>query len=479
MSIRARLSLFYTSLLAVSLLAFGVALYTLMATHLYRLADEDLEQQANHYVSLIAAGVFDAGLVETPTIPEEPPAFLFDERGTLIWRHGQFAPPPLQMLIASKGGGGDRWFVTEATPTDRRRHYVIRLAARPDAGAGTPGYLVVTRSYQQSETLLRRLRDLLLLGGLAVIVAAAWLGWRLAAGALRPIAGITETARLIAASRSFDRQLRVDNQAQDEVGRLAMTFNEMLASLRQAYERERQFVADASHELRAPLTTLLGNLDLLLRAWDRLPLEDRRAILADLQGETLRMKRLVEELLTLARADAGEGLQRQPVELDRIALEVFRSFRTQAREHVLRVEAFEPVLVKGDPDLLRGMAVELVDNALRYTPAGGSVTLSLTTRGGEALFSVTDTGMGIEAEALPFIFDRFYRADRARSRQSGGTGLGLSIVRRIVEQHGGRVEVESQVGVGSRFTVYLPLLQEGQEDGARRRAASLEQPVTA
>ncbi|HEY8498430.1 MAG TPA: HAMP domain-containing sensor histidine kinase, partial [Limnochordales bacterium] len=166
----------------------------------------------------------------------------------------------------------------------------------------------------------------------------------------------------------------------------------------------------------------------------------------------------VSDLLSLARAEAGQGLHLQPVELDRVVTDVLRSMRTEMAQHRLVVEHLEPVPVMGDADRLRELLVILLDNAIRYTPAGGEIRVGLRhTPGQEVALSVADTGIGIAPEDLPHIFERFYRADKARSRATGGTGLGLAIARWIVEAHGGRIEVESQPGRGSRFTVRLPV----------------------
>lgn len=171
------------------------------------------------------------------------------------------------------------------------------------------------------------------------------------------------------------------------------------------------------------------------------------------------MSRLVADLLVLARADAGQPLKRERVELDRLLLAVFQETRVLARGRKLSLRDLDQLLVYGDPDRLKQLLVILADNAIKYTPDGGEVQLILRRAPGAAVISVSDTGIGIAAEDLPHIFDRFYRADKARSRDQGGTGLGLSIARWIAESHGGHISVESTLGRGSVFTVRLPLAQ--------------------
>jgi signal transduction histidine kinase len=258
------------------------------------------------------------------------------------------------------------------------------------------------------------------------------------------------------------------------------TFNEMLTSLESATQTQRRFVADASHELRAPLTTIQGNLAFLQRHYDDLPAEERRTMLADAHVETLRLAELVEELLLLARADAsvdtppvlagakaaGENTHREPpVELDHAVLQLVRQLRrrlsAEGSKLKLEIGHIEPVRVRGDEESLRRVMLILLDNALKYTPVRdeegrGRVVVSLERNNGQAVLRVSDTGIGIDPEDLPHIFERFYRADRARSRQ--GTGLGLSIAQTLVERLDGHITVESTLGKGSTFSVWLPLV---------------------
>jgi signal transduction histidine kinase len=266
----------------------------------------------------------------------------------------------------------------------------------------------------------------------------------------------------------------------DELAQVMETFNEMLASLESATEAQRRFVADASHELRAPLTTIQGNLAFLQRHLEELPPEERRTMLADAHGETIRLAELVEELLVLARADANqdthlafEGMEPVPkehidnaqsIELDRVVLQLVRQLRkrlsVEGSRLRLEVGHIEPLHVRGDEESIRRILLILLDNAIKYTPMQGEggigrVIVSLERVGGQAELCVRDTGIGIDTEDLPHIFERFYRADRARSRQ--GTGLGLSIAQTLVEQLGGHITAESTPGKGSTFSVWLPL----------------------
>ena len=224
-----------------------------------------------------------------------------------------------------------------------------------------------------------------------------------------------------------------------------------------AIAAQRQFVAAASHELRAPLTVVLANLELLQNG-ARLGMSEseRTQAIDEAHAEATRMARLVADLLLLARADAGVPLRKESVELDRVLLSVIGDARHLARGQRLAFADFEPVMVQGDEDRLKQLMLILVDNAIKYTAAGGRVDVSLRRTGGEVAIDVRDTGVGIAPSDLPRVFERFYRADPSRSRNAGGSGLGLSIARWIVEEHGGTVDLTSAPGHGTTASVRLP-----------------------
>ncbi len=299
----------------------------------------------------------------------------------------------------------------------------------------------------------RRLMALLATGaGLATFLAA----WLLAGRALRPLATLTAAAGAIARSHGFAQRVPVGDR-RDELGHLAATFNDMLASLEHAYQAQQRFVADASHELRAPLTAIQGNLELLVRQ-PAMPPAEREEVLQEAKREADRLARLVADLLALARADAGLTLRRQQVELDRVLLETVGEARRLARGQRVEISALEPMVVEGDPDSLRQLLLILLDNAIKYTPANGHITIGLRRCGAGVEIAIQDTGIGIPPEALPHVFERFYRADPARARDPGGTGLGLPIARWIARQHGGDVTLASEPGRGTTATVRLPAL---------------------
>jgi two-component system, OmpR family, sensor kinase len=368
---------------------------------------------------------------------------------------------PLEWLLrtfANVGHGpaiqeGGFLSVEETVGEGRTRLYAIPMTGLDGA---VRGYLETGVSMERLDQSMERLRMLLLGMSVTGLLAALLGGWAIAGSALRPVAAMADTARAIALSRGFSRRLPHLGR-RDELGQLADTFNEMLASLEEAYRAQQRFVADASHELRAPLTAIQGNLELLERA-SGIPEDERAEALSYLQIETKRLSRLVTDLLALAHADAGQSMRQQPVELDRLLLEVFREARMLSKGQKLSLVELDQIQVQGDPDRLKQLLVILVDNAIKYTPAGGEIRLALRPVPGAALITVSDTGIGIDAEDLPRLFDRFYRADKARARDQGGTGLGLAIATWIVKRHGGQITVESAPGEGTTFSVQLPTL---------------------
>jgi two-component system OmpR family sensor kinase len=304
------------------------------------------------------------------------------------------------------------------------------------------------RSVRWLGLLLLALMVLSVLGVLGLSLALAAIG-------LRPIDRLNRAAQQIARSRDLSR--RVESRAgSDELSRLAETFNQMLCSLQEADSAQKRFVADASHELRTPLAAIQGNLE-LLRRYPHMPAAEREKTLQMAEREAVRLSRLVNDLLTLARSDAGLPLREAPVDLKAVAQEALTEACYLLKGQRLEAPILEEARVRGDRDHLKQLVLILLDNAIKYTPEGGVVRLALQAGQGQACLTVSDTGIGIPPEDLPHIFERFYRADPARSRNKGGSGLGLSIARWIIERHGGEVEVDSQAGRGTTVMVRLPL----------------------
>ncbi|MEW6049109.1 MAG: histidine kinase dimerization/phospho-acceptor domain-containing protein, partial [Bacillota bacterium] len=438
MSIRLRLAFWYGVLLAALVLVFGGLIYSSVQAYLRDDLRASTRRLGDHFAESLRTAA-DGSSVEPLLKAFEAPDTLvaiYDTDGTILARSGS-APGAVEALAGPQfhglpeagqspaGALAAEGFIEQPLTGYR----VVRRVPPPNRlSESRPVLAVAVGWFSSRQALLDHLLRVLAGGAVLATVAAVALGWAMAGGALRPISAMIDTARAIAASRSFGRRLPVERR-HDELGRLAAAFNEMLAALEQAFENQRRFVADASHELRAPLATIQGNLELLERA-ATLPEPERQAIWEDIRDEVRRLGRLVSDLLSLARAESGQPLQCRPVELDRVVTDVLRSMRVEMARHRLTVEHLEPVQVLGDPDRLRELLVILLDNAIRYTPEGGRIRVKLVRQSpgvqshaphgadgaGEAELVVEDTGIGISAEDLPHIFERFYRADKARSR---------------------------------------------------------------
>ena len=314
---------------------------------------------------------------------------------------------------------------------------------------------------QSEDDVAETLASLLLILGIAypvTLVVAGFGGVFLARRALSPIDSITRAARYASAEDLGQRlNLRLPD---DEVGRLARTFDEMIARLDDAFRRQRQFTSDASHELRTPLTVIKGQIDVSLQK-EREP-EAYRQVLQAVNEEVDRLIRLAGSLLTLTRADAGQiPLTFERVDVPEVVTGVLEQVRSTAIDKGVRLQLDpgSPATIQADEDLLLQLMLNLLDNAFKYTPPGGQVNAGWRMNGSQVELWVQDTGIGIAHEHFAYLFDRFYCVDKARSRADGGVGLGLAISRWIAEAHGGSIRVESAPGKGSTFTVLLPTLR--------------------
>lgn len=472
MSIRLRLMLWYGSLFAVVLAVVALLSYAFHTRAHYDDMDRILITSVGHAAEEASSGlnphiVQSAGNLEVQlrlyrpdgTLQEPPTDTVLgpqaDPRAVLAAPAG----PPFDRLVGIApaltsseplpSGGA---FGLVETPDERWRVYVMPVV---DRGALT-GYVEGLAPLGRIDMSVSRLRTLLLGLSLAGLLAALAASWAVAGRALQPIGDMVQTARSIEQARDLSERVPMPPQ-HDELGELAETFNEMLASLEEASRAQQRFVADASHELRAPLTAIQGNLE-LLRRQPTMSANERQEALGEAEREAARLTRLVADLLALARADSGATIKRAPVDLDAAVLDALSAARPLAHGQTLVLETFEPATVLGDADRLKQLFLTLLDNALKYTPPMGSVTVDLCRNGSQAEVIVRDTGVGIPPDALPHVFERFYRADPARARDPGGTGLGLAIAHWIVEQHGGAIRAASQPGQGTTVTVTLPLV---------------------
>jgi signal transduction histidine kinase len=318
------------------------------------------------------------------------------------------------------------------------------------------GYVVWADSTQPTRDLLATVGTALVVGGAFLVAIAFAGGMMLAKRALAPVAEVTDTARAIELSGDFGARVEQGSSG-DEVADLGLAFNEMLAALEQNHLALQRFLADASHQLRTPLTSIRANLDLAQRP--DLPADELKPIIADAKDEADRVGRLVRDLLSLARAESGARLDFSRVELDALVIDSVRRARRIAGPVRVSVSSVEPAVAYGDRDRLSELLDILLDNAVQYTPAGGSVSARLDIDNRRALITVEDTGVGFDEQDRERLFERLYRGARARQLRPAGTGLGLAIARWIVDMHGGTIEVANRVGGGTVVTLTLPLLE--------------------
>lgn len=464
-SLRVRLTAWYASVLVGVLATFGVLLYSVVAYQLVRHHDEALKAAAGEVARVLSQQedcehLTDAQRAELDKIGH---LILFHDvggEGRVFYRssdsaHGEI-PVDLQQVAATPASG---WFETLPSRTGPMRVYSESYRSH----AGRAGVIHVMHALGDVPAPLRSLRlALLLMTPLAVLLSSA-AGYWLSGRALRPVDEVSRLAREIGAS-SLSRRLPVP-KSHDEIGHLVETLNDMIARLESSFEGMKRFTADASHELRGPLATMRGAIDVALSR-EREPAEYRRT-LASVGDDVNRLRSITEDLLVLARADAGRiVLEQAPVRLDVVTSEVVESFQPLATERKVSVSArcAEATTVSGDERWLRQLTFNVVDNAIKFAATAAtddaerSVTVEVAQEDDAAILRVSDTGPGISEEAAPRIFERFYRGDGVRTaRGSEGVGLGLAIAAWIVDAHRGRISVAERPGGGAVFTVRLPL----------------------
>jgi two-component system OmpR family sensor kinase len=453
-SLRGRLLVWYTAILAVVIAAFGGAV-TYLAWR-SRVADIDAAHRARAHAIAGAlqpatAGTFDLTLPPAPAGAAGGPLYhvLWDARGRLIDR----SDPDLELAMPVGAGSRTR---------DGRREHVVRAA--------TGATVLVGRDLAGTRAELWSLAGTLSAVSVAALALAVGGGWWLAGRTLAPIGRISRTARAMV-DGDFTARIPID-RVETELGQLARALNDAFDRLHESLERQRRFTADASHELRTPLSTISTELQWALGA-GRVPGDYRESQEACLRAVG-RMESIVTRLLALARADAGAGGDRRiPVRIADVARQAVRDLSALAARRNLTVttdidaETAASVIV-GDADRLLEATSNVLANAIQYNVDSGRVRLHLTRTAGTIALSIADSGVGIAAADLPHVFDPFFRADPARSREAGGAGLGLAVARAIIVEHGGAIRCESQPNAGTTVTMTWPLSDgaPGLPDGA-------------
>jgi signal transduction histidine kinase len=437
------------------LLIFGILLYSLVNILLVTQVDTTLVQTANDL--LLGWRVGPAGELSQETLPKlNLTSFVYYQ----IWDNNG-------RLHSSSPGLGQINQPFDPIGYQLKRSIYrnsliqkvpLRVLNVPLEAGGRPiGTLQVAASMTMVDTTRQSLIQTIIVIAVAAILFAAALSWFFTAQALSPLVDITESALRISGADDLSQRLPQRGPENDEMGHLVTAFNDTLGRLEQLFTSQQRFLADVSHELRTPLTVIKGNVDLMRR----MKQVDEES-LDNIEDEADRLTRLVGDLLLEAQAESGKlPLHFAPVEIDTLLLEVFKEMRILARERVqLKLPEIDQIVINGDRDRLKQVLINLISNAIKYTPQGGEVYLSLGKVGDNARLIVRDTGLGIPAEDLPHIFERFYRTEKSRTRSKvGGFGLGLSIAYWIVNHHGGQIEVDSAEGKGTTFCIYLPMLK--------------------
>jgi heavy metal sensor kinase len=462
-SVRTRLTLWYAGVLAVSLMAFALITYYAAANVFYQRQDEALRSTAE-----TVASAYMQELEEEQSIPKANEVVLAE----MVFpnRFVEVTDATGQVVAWSANLTGRVLAIPPGTLAEARHvgiSYAVvnnmRVGVVPLSATGNLGYAAVAEPLSVIDVGLHRLRRYFLAGVPLILLLASAGGYFLALKSLSPIGLMNQQTQRITA-QNLSARLDVMNE-KDELGGLALTINDLLARIEDSFTEQKRFVADASHELRTPLAVLRGETEVALS--QSRSADEYKASLHLIKDEAERLSRIVEDLFLLAQQPLDRpAVAKQNVRLDQIVAECGRAAQVLAaqKDITLKLNAPTPLSLNGDDELLQRMILNLLDNAVKYTPRGGEISIELTKNNGQARVAVRDTGVGILPKDLPFVFDRFYRVDKARSRAMGGAGLGLSISQQIALAHGGRITVASESQGGSVFTIELPLQNGTQRD---------------
>ena len=456
MSLRSRLAVLYTAIVGGILLLFGAAIYIFVSVALVNQIDETLLRATREIIQTTRIESSNSGAMRVVILP---PLDFSTDVFAQVWgpdNNLQAQSPNLSgfgsPLDPSGLLSGEAVFhnVTIGTAQLRVITVPLELSGRWIASLQVASSLAFVYGTQ------RVLLAVLIVGVIISMAFANLAGWLSTRKTLASLDTATQTALQITRADDLSRRIPYDGPSEDEVGQLIQAFNQTLSRLENLFNTQRRFLADVGHELRTPLTVIKGNVD-LMRHMNRTDDESMDSI----ESEVDRLTRMVGDLLLLAQAESGKlPLAWNPVELDTLLLEAMQQMRVLAREKItMKLGDFDQVTVCGDQDRLKQVIVNLIGNAIKYTPTGGEVILSLGKEESKARLTVSDSGPGIPADDLPFIFERFYRGEksRTRSRDGKGFGLGLSIAYWIVRNHHGTIDVAPRQPNGTTFCVWLPL----------------------
>lgn len=435
------------------MLLFGIAVYYSVSSTVTHQLDDTLRLRAETVYRNTRIDNDGNLIVATPQLdlPEDVLVQIWGSSNSLLWssQNIRILNSPLDITNLHRStpvfqdvtvGGARLRVYTVPLVAGHRVEAILQVGTRMDLVKAT------------QDTLL----EVLLFGTAIAIVAAGLAAWISSRQALHPLDNVTKAALQITSADDLSRRIPYSGSPNDEVGQLVTAFNQTLSRLENLFTTQRRFIADVGHELRTPLTVIKGNVGLMRKIK-----EFDEESLVTIEDEVDRLTRMVGDLLLLAQAESGKiPLAHELIELDTLLLEVLNQMQVLAHDRVtLNLGNIDQVLVCGDRDRLKQVAVNLIGNAINYTPKGGEIIVGLGKLAEQAQLTVTDNGPGISTEDLPHIFERFYRSEKSRTRQRDGKGfgLGLSIAYWIVRNHGGWIEVKSDLGKGTTFCVWLPL----------------------
>ena len=471
-SIRFRLTGWYAGVLAGILVLFSVAIYAGLTHFLRRNLVDSVARNAQEIGSIVRENAGEQGAIPREIGEHFSPESdnlgirVLDASGTQVYTSGATEMFPAWSGPPSGGQVSDFYYNPKDSPE------ILIRTQQVIADSGDKYFVQVAASFASTNQILRELAGVLALALLLATAFAVTGGFFLIRSSLKPLDNMAARAQKIT-SRSLHERMPVSKTG-DELQQLSMSLNRMIERLEEAFHHISRFSADASHELRTPLTIMRGELETAIQKPNVDP--EAREALGTVLEETVRLSKIVDQLLTMARLDAGEAfLELSRFDLSALVRTTVEHMRLLADEKKLslKIEAAKPIQVEGDQSRLQQVVVNLLDNAIKYTPQGGSVTVSVDTEENAAVLKVTDTGIGISEAAQTHIFERFYRTDKARSRRLGGTGLGLSIVKSIGAAHGGQVSVHSTEGRGTTFRFAIPWLKDAEGATATSQEAML------
>ena len=455
MSLRLRLTLIYSGLLSGVVILLSIVVYSMVSVVMINEMDTNIQHAAEEVIANLRADSL--GEMALPTGAVNISGNIYYQVWSLSGQLVAYSENAVAFTSALDDDALNNMkpvfqnATIQATPLR-----VLTVPLKVDGNLS--GWLQVGAVQTELRYTQHLLQIVFVISAVFAIIVAGIVGWLVTAQTLEPLETMAEVATKITGTDDLSQRIPLSPSRNDEIGEVVLTFNQTLVRLERLFTAQRRFLADVSHELRTPLTVIKGNVGLM-----RMMHELDEESLSSIESEVDRLTRLVGDLLMMAQAETGRlPLMFEPVELDELVFEVFEQMKVlSGGRHIIRINDIRPVMVTGDRDRLKQVLLNIGSNAIKFTEEGGEIDLNLSVSGNWVEVDVIDHGPGIPKEELRYIFERFYRGDksRTRSRADGGFGLGLPIAYWIVRNHGGRIDVESAEGVGTTFSVWLPISQ--------------------